>query len=81
MTGAEMGVVRLRTGEPATPETSGGGSPQSLPGSTGLRTLNLRLLVSRAMTMNVFCGFKPPSAWSFHTAAPRDGSIWGPSPA
>lgn len=33
------------------PGNERGGSPQSLPGSTGLRMLNLRLLVSRAMTM------------------------------
>lgn len=79
MTGAEMGVVRLRTGEPATPETSGGGGPEppwehgsedTQPQAPGVQSND-----------NVFCGFKTPGAWSFHSAAPRDGSIWGPSPA
>lgn len=35
MTGAEMGVVWLRTGEPATPETSGGGEPPESPWEHG----------------------------------------------
>lgn len=80
MTGAEMGVVRLRTGEPATPETSGGGGPPESPWERGSEDAQPQAPGVRSND-NVFCGFKPPGAWSFHTAAPRDGSIWGPSPA